>query len=105
MSVGAVPLRYLQMLLEQPVKIEKEDYTFLIPSPWVFAYHKILVSGKRKIKDKKDKDIFQAIALLSEISKRPDMAKKAAMYLEKLPAPWAKRIKKEISNYLPDFAL
>jgi len=105
LQIGAVPLRYLQMLLEHPVKIEKEDYTFLIPSPWIFAYHKILVSGKRKVKDKKDKDIFQAIALLREISKRPDMAKRAAVYLEKLPAPWAKRIKSEISNYLPDFAL
>lgn len=105
LQIGAVPLRYLQMLLEHPVKIEKEDYAFLIPSPWIFAYHKILVSGRRKVKDKKDKDIFQAIALLREISKRPDMAKKAAVYLKKLPAPWAKRIKSEISNYLPDFAL
>jgi hypothetical protein len=105
LKIGAAPLRYLQMLLDHPVKIEKEDYTFLIPSPWIFAYHKILVSGKRKVKDKKDKDILQAIALLREISKRPDMSKKAAAYLEKLPAPWAKRIKSEITKYLPDFAL
>jgi len=103
LQIGAVPLRYLQMLLDHPVKIEKEDYTFLIPSPWIFAYHKILVSGKRKVKDKKDKDILQAIALLREISKRPAMAKKAAAYLKNLPAPWAKRIKSEISNYLPGY--
>jgi len=105
LQIGATPLRYLQMLLDHPVQIEKESYTLLIPSPWVFAYHKILVSGRRKVKDKKDKDILQAIALLREIARRPDMARKAAVYLQKLPEPWAKRIKSEISNYLPGFVL
>ena len=67
-----------------------------MPSPWVFAYHKILISEKRKSKDKKEKDILQVNAILREVFKRPDTAKKALSYMETLPPKW----KKDIKNYL-----
>ncbi len=89
------------MLFDQQVKIEKEGYTFLIPSPWIFAYHKILISKKRKSSDKKGKDILQVNAILREISKRPEMVKKAVSYLETFPAKWKKDIKNYILEHLP----
>lgn len=103
LQLGATPLRYLQILLDHPIEVEKETFTFLIPNPWVFACHKILVSGRRKQKDKKEKDLLQAVALLREIFKRPDMSEKAAAYLDVLPAPWSKRIKSKIAEHFPDF--
>ena len=101
LKIKATPLRYLEMFFDQQVKIEKEDYTFLIPSPWVFAYHKILMSKKRKSIDKKEKDILQVNAILREISKRPEMVKNAVSYLETLPPKWKKDIKNYIAEYLP----
>jgi len=102
LKIRATPLRYLQMLSEQPMKIEKEDYTYFIPSPWVLAYHKILISKYRKSKDKTGKDMLQAVAILREIFKNPDILKKALSYLEMLPPKWAKYIKSQITEHVPD---
>ena len=96
LNIKAMSLRYLQMLFDQQINIKKEGYTYIVPSPWVFAYHKILISEKRKSKDKKEKDILQVNAILREVFKRPDTAKKALSYLETLPPKW----KKDIKNYL-----
>lgn len=60
LKIRATPLRYVQMLSEHPLKIEKDNYTYFVPNPWVLAYHKILVSRNRKTKAKKDKDLLQA---------------------------------------------
>src|SRR4030043_1648451 len=79
LKISATPLRYLQMLFDQPTKIEKEDYTYFIPSPWVLAYHKILISKYRKKEDKREKDILQAIAILREVFKKPDVSRRALL--------------------------
>lgn len=105
LNIKAMPLRYLQMLFDQQINIEKEGYTYIVPSPWVFAYHKILVSEKRKSKDKKGKDILQVNAILREIFKRPDTAKKAISYLETLPPKWKKDVKNYISKHILDVSL
>jgi len=105
LKIKAMPLKYLQMLFDQQIKIEKEDYTYQVPNPWVFAYHKILVSRKRKAKDKKEKDILQINAILREIFKKPDAAKKAVSYLETLPSKWKKDIKNYIAEHMPDVSL
>jgi len=105
LKIEAMPLRYLQMLFDQQIRIEKEGYTFLVPSPWVFAYHKILISRKRKSGDKKRKDILQVNAILREIFKKPEITKKAISYLETLPSKWKKNIKNYIAENLPNISL
>lgn len=103
LKIGAVPLRYLQMLLEQQVSVKMEDYSLSVPKPWVFAFHKILISKNRKSRDKKEKDMLQAVSILREIAKRPDEAEEARLYLRTLPLPWIKNIKAELRVSLPGF--
>jgi hypothetical protein len=103
LKIRATPLRDVQMLSEHPLKMEKDNYTYFVPNPWVLAYHKILVSRNRKTKDKKDKDLLQAVALLREIRKKPDLLKKALLYFETLPVKWKNFIKRQIDEYIPDF--
>jgi hypothetical protein len=105
LKIKATPLRYIEMFFDQQVKIEKEGYTFLVTSPWVFAYHKILISKKRMSIDKKRKDILQVNAILREIFKKPEMAKKAVSYMETLPSKWKKEIKNYIAEHLPNISL
>ena len=102
LKISATPLRYLKMLFDQQMEVEKEGYKFIVPSPWVLAYHKILIAKNRRAKDKKEKDILQAIAILREISKRPDDLKKALSYLETLPLKWKRHIKRQLTEHLPD---
>ena len=101
LKIKATPLRFLQLLCDDQVEIKKEGYTYRIPNPWVFAYHKILISKRREKKDKREKDILQANAILREVFKRPDLKSKAFSYLDALPLGWEKIIKKHISAYFP----
>lgn len=105
LKIKAMPLRYLQMLFDQQLKIEKEGYSVPVPSPWVFAYHKILISKKRRSRDKKGKDVLQVNAILREIFKKPEMAKKAVSYLETLSSKWKREIKNYIAEHLPNISL
>lgn len=98
LKIGAMPLRYLQMLQEEHVSLQIEDYTVSVPKPWVFAFHKILIAKRRKDKVKKEKDLLQAFSILREIFKRPDDVKEARSYLETLPKPWVKHIKEELAT-------
>ena len=93
------------MLFDQQVEVEREGYKFIVPSPWVLAYHKILIAKNRRAKDKKEKDMLQAIAILREIYKRPDELKKALSYLETLPYKWKSCIKGRLAEYMPDISL
>jgi hypothetical protein len=93
LKIKATPLRYVQMLLDQQMEIKREGYSFRVSRPWVFAFHKILISKRRLQGDKREKDMLQARALLVEIVKRPDMAGQARAYLESLPAGWKKEIR------------
>jgi len=105
LKISATPLRYLKMLFDQQMEVEKEGYKFIVPSPWVLAYHKILIAKNRRVKDKKEKDMLQAIAILREIFKRPDELKKALSYLETLPHKWKSYIKGRLAEYMPDISL
>ncbi|MBI5756530.1 MAG: hypothetical protein HZA12_06350 [Nitrospirae bacterium] len=105
LKISAIPLRYLRMLFDQQMEVEKEGYKFIVPSPWVLAYHKILIAKNRRVKDKKEKDMLQAIAILREIFKRPDDAKKALSYLETLPPKWKGCIKGWLAEHMPDISL
>ena len=101
LKISATPLRYLKMLFDQQMEIKKEDYSFTVPSPWVLAYHKILIAKNRRAKDKKEKDMLQALSILREVFKRPDDAKKALSYLETLPPKWKSYIKGRIAEHIP----
>ena len=105
LKISATPLRYLKMLSDEQMRMEKEDYTYRIPSPWALAYHKILIARVRRSKDKREKDMLQAMALLREIFKRPDETKKAISYLESLPSKWKRYIKEQITGHLPGVSL
>lgn len=98
LKISATPLRYLQMLFDQQIEIKKEGFTFPVPSPWVLAYNKILISKNRKTKAKKEKDLLQADSILREVFRKPDTARKAVSYLDTLPAKW----KNFIKNYIKE---
>lgn len=74
LSLKAIPLRYTDILLADPVSIIEDGINVQIPSPASFAQHKLLISEKRKKADKKAKDIEQALLVLDAINMK-DAAK------------------------------
>ena len=103
LGINAEPLRYLQMLFDDPVSIHTEGLTYYVPNPWIFAFHKMLVIKLRKEQSKKEKDILQIRAILREIKTRQKDFSKSREYLNTLPPRWQGIIKKFIESHIPEF--
>jgi len=87
LSIKATPLRFVDMLFKDPVRVKEQGVEVLIPNPICFAIHKLLISARRKNKDKKSKDLEHAILTL-EASE----ANQIADYYKGLPDPWKRSI-------------
>lgn len=102
LNIKATALRYLHMLFDQQVTIKREGYSVKVPNPWAFAYHKILVAKKSSRRQKADKDLLQAHAILREVFSKPDSSVHARKYLETLPKKWKTTIKSHMAEHLPE---
>jgi hypothetical protein len=76
-GTDAQPLRFLDFLIrdpEQAVLLHAEGILVSVPAPQRFALHKLIVARRRREGDpKRDKDIFQAQALVNVlIDRRPN---------------------------------
>lgn len=103
LGINAEPLRYLQMLFDEPINIKRQDLAYSVPNPWVFAFHKMLIMKSRRDFSKKGKDVLQVTAILREIRSRPQELQKSREYLNSLPPRWQKAIKEGIKNCFPEF--
>jgi hypothetical protein len=93
LSIKAIPLRFLDILIESPVEIKDEGIRVVVPSPAAFCLHKLLIAQRRMKKDKKMKDMEQAL-YVSEALKPEDISK---IYLG-FPKKWKVRIKKSLED-------
>lgn len=103
LGIHAEPLRYMQMLFDDPIDVKSKDFKYSVPNPWVFAFHKILIMKSRKVQSKKDKDLLQVVSILREIKARPREWEKSLECLKALPPRWQRIIKEQVEIYLPDF--
>jgi hypothetical protein len=100
LSLKAIPLRYTDILLENPVKVIEDGITVLIPNPAAFALHKLLISEKRKNNEKRSKDIEQALFVLEAIKLND-----ALKIYRAFPKPWKKSILKTLEKSEKQFFL
>lgn len=63
LGISAQALRYMDFLIDNPIKVKVDSMKITMPHPIAFALHKLLVLKKRKA-DKAEKDIEQAQSLL-----------------------------------------
>lgn len=93
LKIKVTPLRFLQMLDGHIEDVDKGDYRYSVPTPYVYAFHKILIAPRRRSPSKSMKDLLQAESILREVLKRSAMADKAMEYLDTLPEKWIGTIK------------
>lgn len=87
LSLKATPLRFVDILLEDPIYVREKGIKVLIPNPAAFCLHKLLIVSKRKKLEKKLKDLEQAIHTYKIVPK-----KKMKQVYTKFPKPWRKKI-------------
>ena len=97
LGLNATPLRFLDFLSENTIEVEIEDFSVRLPHPIHFALHKLIISGRRRLKDKALKDIKTAVdilRLLIEKSEGPDIIK----IFHSLPKKWQSKIHQSMTK-------
>lgn len=61
LGLKAIPLRFVNLLLDNPITIVDHGIKILIPNPVNFCLHKLVISSRRRKIDKVVKDVQQAL--------------------------------------------
>jgi hypothetical protein len=91
LGVKAQPLRFVGFLAEDTIEVKSRGLTLTMPHPVNFGLQKLIISGRRASKDKRAKDLLQAIEVLRVVVERGEGEEIRRKY-RKLPAGWRKSI-------------
>ena len=87
LGLKAIPLRFVNLLLDNPIRIVDQGIKILVPNPANFCLHKLIISSRRRQPEKAIKDIQQAL-YASVIVDKSNLLK----IFMSLPKPWQKSI-------------
>lgn len=87
LGLNAIPLRFLLMLLDDPINIVENGINVLVPNPENFCLHKLIIASRRRKVDKALKDLEQAICTSVIV----DTGKIHTLFVS-LPKKWQKSI-------------
>lgn len=110
-NVAAQPLRFLDYLIDNPVKsavINGGGILVTVPQPGKFAIHKLIISQERELTahDKVEKDIMQAAQVISVLSDdRPGDLLMALDEIKLRGEGWVKRVEIGISKLKASYPL
>ncbi|PCI38042.1 MAG: hypothetical protein COB53_05320 [Elusimicrobia bacterium] len=65
LGVKAIPLRFMDMLLKNSIMLKEGGVKVRVPLPLNYCLHKLMIAQRRIKADKKEKDIMQAVYVLS----------------------------------------
>lgn len=87
LGLSAIPLRFVSLLLEDPIRIAEGGIKITVPNPSNYCLHKMVIANRRRSEDKKLKDLEQAICTY-EISDLKYMKKQ----FNKFPKKWKEAV-------------
>jgi hypothetical protein len=61
LGINAIPLRFVSLLLDEPITLVEKRIKILVPNPAHFCLHKLIIASRRRKIDKSLKDLQQAI--------------------------------------------
>ena len=61
LGISAIPLRFVSLLLDNPITIVDEGIRILVPNPANFCLQKLIIATRRRNEEKTSKDLGQAI--------------------------------------------
>ena len=65
LGLSAIPLRFVNLLLHDPIYITEAKTKIAVPNPVNYCLHKLIIANRRRTPDKKMKDLQQAICTYS----------------------------------------
>ena len=104
LHIKAVALRYLNMLLDYPLLVNYEGLQVRVPEPAAFTLHKLIISQRRKNKDKQKTDLEMAIGLLNFLYEQPNEIVRVESILNTVPNKWRASILSVCKKHFPIIA-
>lgn len=83
LGINAIPLRFVSLLLDNPITINDGGIKILLPNPANFCLHKLIIASRRREIDKSLKDLEQAICTSVIVDQR-----KIKILFDSLPRKW-----------------
>ena len=87
LGLKAIPLRFVNLLLDNPIFVKEDNLEILLPNPVNFCMHKLLIASRRKSLDKNLKDLEQALYTSTIVSDNV-----LSMLYDSLPKTWRQKI-------------
>ncbi len=100
LGIAAIPLRFVLMLLDDPIKITEDGINVLVPNPANFCLHKLIIASRRKKLDKSLKDLQQAICTSVIVNE-----KELLTLFESLPNKWQQTVKNMLKKSKEELVL
>ncbi len=97
LGINAQTLRFLDLLSENTIKIQMENFYLTLPHPANFSLHKIIISQRRNKVDKALKDSEVAIGIINALIKKGE-----AGLIKKVFDSISKRSQATIKNVLKE---
>lgn len=101
LGINAIPLRFVALLLDNPISIVEDGIEILVPNPANFCLHKLIIASRRKKIEKSLKDLQQAICTSGIVNKQ-----ELLKLFNSLPKKWKAAILQmleKLKNELPLF--
>jgi hypothetical protein len=102
LKINAQPLRFLNLLTTDVIRVSVDDFVVTVPHPVNFALQKLIVSERRSKSDKASKDRETALRLLAALAargKRPLVVER----FSSLPPGWRKTVLKALAAGIAEF--
>jgi len=97
LGINAQPLRFLDLLAQNTVRVPFDDITVTVPHPANFAIHKLIISTRRSKPEKRDKDRALAVEILKTLVD-VGQADTITQLLTSLPAKWQKLARQALAD-------
>ena len=98
LGLNATPIRFLDFLVQHPMKVKFENMIITVPQPAAFALHKIIISQRRKKKFKADKDFEQALMIIASLVRKKE-EKKLRSVFNSMSQKWQKMILANLKEF------
>ena len=97
LGINAQPMRFMDLLANSSVAMCFGGIEVRVPSPACFALQKLLIAGRRKNRDKAEKDRAQAVGALRSL-RAIDELQTARSLLTSMPPTWQRTVRRELTE-------
>lgn len=98
LGMNAVPLRFLNFLSTQTIKVKVDNFYVNLPHPANFALHKIIISKRRTKEEKATKDRNAAVGILNALIKKDENDIIRSVFFS-IPKKWQSRIISNLESF------